>query len=61
VILKIKVLDWGPLSDFLDLLLDRPSQLAVDLAIQALKDIGALHPDGMFRCVKNFLFNLFKN
>jgi hypothetical protein len=31
---------------FLERLLDPPTQLAVDLAIQALKDIGALQHDG---------------
>ena len=47
VILKVKVLGCSQLPAFLSLLLDPPSQLAVDLAVQALKDIGALNVDGM--------------
>jgi hypothetical protein len=46
VVLKVKVLGCTRLSEFLNQLLDPPSQLAVDLAVQALKDIGALDLDG---------------
>jgi HrpA-like RNA helicase len=46
VVLKVKVLGCKELSEFLSQLLDPPSQLAVDLAVQALKDIGALDAEG---------------
>ena len=47
VILKIKVLGYEDVDDFLALLMDSPSSESVGLSNQALKDIGALNPSTM--------------
>ena len=47
VILKIKVLGYQDVEQFLNQLMDSPSPESVSLSNQALKDIGALSPSGM--------------
>ena len=47
VILKIRVLGYEDVDDFLALLMDSPSSESVGLSNQVLKDIGVLNPSTM--------------
>ena len=47
VILKMKVLGYQDVDDFLVLLMDSPSSESVGLSNQVLKDIGVLNPSTM--------------